>query len=467
MKIVAQKGGVVPHIKLRHSIVGAAFNEATSTWSIKIQDVVGAITEQEFDIYVAATGVLSQVNRPDINGIKTFTKSPIIHTAEWPRDLDWKTAFQNERVGVIGIGSSGLQTIGAITPFTKSVEIFARSKFWTSPPFVAELAGVRDWDKGNFSYSDAEHELFRTNPEGLFKHTSELTAAINHTFDVFFHDSPGQKMVRDLVYESMVKDLRGNKDLIEKLIPEWDGNLLPSITAAFMEAVHEPHVHLHTDPIETITPDGIKIDGKVIELDRIILATGFDTSFVPKYEISAKGKSLGDVWAKRAKGYLSLAVAGFPNLIFMCGVGTTFANGSVLAGMEVNADYIVACLTKMQTQDILAMEVTQEAQDEYNAQQDSLMQDLVFSDACSSWYKGGSADGKPDALYAGSILSFLELLNAPRWEDFAYKRAHPECRFSFLGNGTGTVEAKGENRAYYLKLEDHIQPLVRDDYVPS
>lgn len=31
---------------------------------------------------------------------------------------------------VIGIGSSGLQTVGAIAPFCKSVKVYARSKFW-------------------------------------------------------------------------------------------------------------------------------------------------------------------------------------------------------------------------------------------------------------------------------------------------------------------------------------------------
>jgi hypothetical protein len=38
---------------------------------------------------------------------------------------------------------------------------------------------------------------------------------------------------------------------------------------------------------------------------------------------------------------MSLAVSGFPNMFIMCGPGTVFANGSLLAGIEVNANYIV------------------------------------------------------------------------------------------------------------------------------
>jgi hypothetical protein len=37
---------------------------------------------------------------------------------------------------VIGIGSSGLQTIGAITPYTKNVSVFARSKFWVRRDYL-------------------------------------------------------------------------------------------------------------------------------------------------------------------------------------------------------------------------------------------------------------------------------------------------------------------------------------------
>ena len=100
---------------------------------------------------LSSVSTCSQVNRPAINGLENFTKNPILHTAEWPKDLDYKTAFKDEKVAVIGIGSSGVQTIGAITPYSKAVNVFARSPFWISPPFVTAAAGERDWKMGNFA----------------------------------------------------------------------------------------------------------------------------------------------------------------------------------------------------------------------------------------------------------------------------------------------------------------------------
>ncbi|KAM0752320.1 cyclohexanone monooxygenase [Meredithblackwellia eburnea MCA 4105] len=460
MHLVAQKYGVEPYIKLGHTLTGAHFNEQTSSWTLAVRPSSGAEFSHEVDVYIPATGVLSQVNRPNIRGIETFTKSPIIHTAEWPRTLDFKTEFKNERVAVIGIGSSGVQTIGAIAPFCKSVDIYARSKFWVSPPFMTEPAGKRDWVLGNFDYPESEKELYRNDPEAFYKHCSALSAATMHLFDIFFRGSPSQEAVKDIVRQQMISDLKGDEELISKLIPDWDvwcRRVTPCAT--FMHSLHMPHVTLDTDPISEITPEGIKtMSGKVTELDRIILATGFDTSFRPKYDIFARGSLLADVWGSRAKSYMSIAVAGFPNLFFMCGPGTVFANGSLLAGIESNAKYIVEALVKIQTQDIKSMEISQDAQDEYNAQQEAVMKDLVFSDACSSWYKAGDPNGVPDALFAGSTLQFMELLERPRWEDWKFVPAHAN-RFSFLGNGTGTIEATGGDRAWYLKEADHVNPL--------
>lgn len=63
---------------------------------------------------------------------------------------------------------------------------------------------------------------------------------------------------------------------------------------------------MNTDRIKEITSESIiTVTGEKIDVDRIILATGFDTSFKPKYPVIGKnGKSLSDVWSERPKGTL-------------------------------------------------------------------------------------------------------------------------------------------------------------------
>lgn len=121
MHMLAEKYKVTPLIKLNHSLVGAAFDESSGKWNLSVNDSVNDLTTvNQFDVFVPATGVLryvyfkycfltqqhhltfscfdSQVNRPKINGLENFTKNPILHTAEWPKDLDFKTAFKDENV---------------------------------------------------------------------------------------------------------------------------------------------------------------------------------------------------------------------------------------------------------------------------------------------------------------------------------------------------------------------------------
>ncbi|KAJ9116538.1 hypothetical protein QFC24_006708 [Naganishia onofrii] len=457
MHIVAQKFGVEPLIKCNRTVKSAIYSEETAKWTIEVEDKDSAVETIEVDIYVPATGVLSQVNKPHIPGLENFPKDKVLHTAEWPVDLDYETAFKDENVAVVGNGSSGLQTIGTIAPFAKSVSIFARSKFWISPPILAERAGVRDWKGGNFYYSDAEREEFAANAEALWKHGYELSEATMHLFDIFRKNSAEQEGMKALLRQLMNADLR-DPQLIAKLVPDfdvWCRRVTPCVP--FMEAIHMPTVSLTMDPIEKVSKQSITTkNGQEYNVDRIILATGFDTTFKPKYPLRGrKGIDLSDIWSIRPKG--------FPNMFIMCGPGTTFANGAVLPGMEANAQYIVDVVAKMQSQDIRSMEISQESQDEYNRQQESVMADLVFTSSCSSWYKGGKADAPPDALYAGSSLQFMELLASPRWEDWKYEYRYKN-KYSFLGKGTSSIEARGGDRAFYLDKEIYRNPLRESEY---
>ncbi|KAK0189924.1 hypothetical protein F5146DRAFT_645105 [Armillaria mellea] len=60
--------------------------------------------------------------------------------------------------------------------------------------------------------------------------------------------------------------------------------------------------------------------------------------------------------------YMSITLAGFPNMFLMgSGPGIPYANGSILPSMEAQADCVVACLSKIQKQDIKIMEVDKNA----------------------------------------------------------------------------------------------------------
>lgn len=65
-------------------------------------------------------------------------------------------------------------------------------------------------------------------------------------------------------------------------------------------------------------------------------------------------------------------------------------------------------------------------------------------------YKNGKTDGKVWGPWPGSSLSYLELMETPRWEDWDMTYCNKN-RFHFLGNGRTERELTGGDLAYYVQ----------------
>lgn len=84
----------------------------------------------------------------------------------------------------------------------------------------------------------------------------------------------------------------------------------------YLNAVQQPNVNIVRTPISAVCEQGIRTsDGTVHELDVLICATGFDTSFSARYDIIGKNnKSLRELWKNSIpEAYMGLAISGYPN----------------------------------------------------------------------------------------------------------------------------------------------------------
>ncbi|KAK0478924.1 hypothetical protein IW261DRAFT_1564988 [Armillaria novae-zelandiae] len=152
-----------------------------------------------------------------------------------------------------------------------------------------------------------------------------------------------------------------------------------------------------------------------------------------------------------------------------CSPSITYTNGSLLACTEMQAGYVVACLSKLQKQDLKTMEIDLNVQDEYNIQQESLMKDLIWvhifftMSLCFHDKFSQSNPALPDVLYAGSTLQFLGTLASPQWEDWISVLLYQNC-FFFLGYRESLIKAAGGDRAYYITIEDVKNVLKASNY---
>jgi cyclohexanone monooxygenase len=103
---VADRFDLRLHFRVNTRVVAAEFDETDDTWLITASD--GSVTRARY--FVPATGVLSQPKPPEIPGIESFAGNAY-HTGRWPHH---PVDLTGKRVGVIGTGSSGVQTIQAL-----------------------------------------------------------------------------------------------------------------------------------------------------------------------------------------------------------------------------------------------------------------------------------------------------------------------------------------------------------------
>jgi hypothetical protein len=140
-----------------------------------------------------------------------------------------------------------------------------------------------------------------------------------------------------------------------------------------------------------------------------------------------------------------------PNYFIFYGPQACAANGSFLPVLEATGDYIIRCVQKMQSQDILSMTPKADVVEDLVRHADALMEGTVWKHSCRSWYKNNTTDGRVTAVWPGSTLHYLETLEHPRWEDYDYVYKNKLDRFSYLGNGTTKLELEGKERAFYLR----------------
>src|SRR6202011_257934 len=129
---VMHRHGIADHVRFSTEVLSAEWNDATSTWSVRIRTAAGG--GEKTDETLTARAVISavgQLNRPfipDISGAATF-EGPAFHTARWDHDVD----LAGKDVVLLGAGASGFQVAPAIADKVRNLTIFQRTAQWMFP----------------------------------------------------------------------------------------------------------------------------------------------------------------------------------------------------------------------------------------------------------------------------------------------------------------------------------------------
>ena len=429
---VADRFDLRRDIQLETRVVSAAFDERANRWTV-MTDAGDSLSAR---FCIMATGCLSTPKDLEFEGISDFN-GPVYKTFAWPRD---GVDFTGQRVGIIGTGSSGIQTITVVAEQAAQLTVFQRTANYSSParngPITPDV--YADWDANR----DAYRAEARTQP---------VAARFNMTEDLALEATPEVRQSEferrwgiggiqaGYAYADIGTDRAANQiaaDFFASKIretvqdPETAAALTPDtaiypfatkricVDTGYYQVFNRDSVSLvdiRKDPIKRITSDGISTATRDFAFDALIIATGFDamTGTLGSIDIRGRGGlALRDKWAEGPRSYLGLCVAGFPNLFTITGPGSPSVLTNMIMSIEQHVEFIADAIAHLDSHQLGVIEATPEAESEWVAHVNEVADTTLFPQA-NSWYMGANVPGKPRVFlpYVGGFPLYVEACN--------------------------------------------------------
>ena len=400
-------------ILLETEVTSAVWDEESAWWAALTD--TGATIRARY--LISAAGVLSATNVPDFPGLQSF-QGTYVHTSRWPDRLD----VSGKRVGVIGTGSSGVQVVPPLARETAHLYVFQRTANFCIPQLNGQVPATveQEWKA---SYGDRREEARYAGggsypalaPEFSGRNLSpaERTRLLEsawaegsapHMMTVFndvLTNDESNGYVADFI-RNKIRDTVKDPEVAELLCPtdHYFATKRPVMENGYYETFNRPNVTLvdvKADPIETITPTGVRTaSGVERELDVIVLATGFDAITGPLLRLGVVGRDgqkLEQKWADGPSTYLGMITSGFPNFFFLTGPGSPSVLGNVITSLELHVDWIADVIDHMRSEGFTEVEATPEGEEEWTAFVQAAA-DCTLYTKVESWYLGSNIPGK-------------------------------------------------------------------------
>jgi cyclohexanone monooxygenase len=439
---VADRFDLRGDIELNTRVQSAHYDSARCEWS-----VTTARGSAHARFCIMATGCLSSTNTPRFADLADF-RGRTFHTGNWPHG---GVDFAARVVGVIGTGSSAIQSIPVVAEQARHLYVFQRTANFSVPAQNAPLApATQAAIKAHYGElrSYAWQQPFGSNLE--FGTQSALAVSAAEREQEFERRWQKGGLAFLGAYIDLLTDERANAQAAEFIRNKIRAIVDDPATAALLCPTHivgckrlcadtqyfatfnranVSLIDIRTQPIERFTRTGLTTGGREFVLDDVVFATGFDamTGALDKIDIRGRdGVRLLDKWAAGPRTYLGLGTAGFPNLFTITGPGSPAVLSNMLPSIEQHVNWIADCMTWLVRHDYRAIEATPAAEDAWVAHVNQVAETTLYPH-CNSWYLGANVPGKPRVFmpYVGvpPYVAKCNAVAANDYEGFALARA--------------------------------------------
>ncbi|MCG5220099.1 flavin-containing monooxygenase [Streptosporangium sp. KLBMP 9127] len=456
---VADRFDLRRDIRFQTRVTSARFDEGANRWLVTTAPGETGETGETVSarFCVMATGCLSVSKKPEVPGLERF-RGTSYHTGHWPRE---GVDFTGLRVGVIGTGSSGIQSIPIIAEQAAHLTVFQRTPNFSFPaqnaPLDEETQRARKavypehrqraresgfgvpGEAGQTSALDADAEERRLVYQAGWERGSLV--GILQCFNDLLVNEKANDTAAEFV-RAKIREMVDDPETAAALSPAGHpiGTKRPCLDTGYYTTYNRDDVSLidlRRSPIAEITETGVRTTGTDHELDSLVFATGFDAMTGALLAVDIRGRddlSLRQKWAAGPRAYLGLGTAGFPNLFMITGPGSPSVLSNMMVSIEQHVEWIGDCLRYMRDHDLTSIEATPEAEDDWVRHVERIGSRTLYPKA-DSWYMGANVPGKPRVFmpYIGGVGTYrktCEEVAAKHYTGFTFDRLspHPDPR---------------------------------------
>jgi len=424
---VADRFDLRRDIEFNTRVKEAVFDGKTDTWTVTTEKGTAATAR----FCIMATGNLSTPRTPNYPGLESF-KGRWYHTGLWPHQ---GVDFTGLRVGVIGTGSSGVQSIPIIAKQAKHLYVFQRTANFSLPARNAPMDAKKE-SNHKAQYSERRRAAFDT-PFGIAGYPPPVKSALDATkgerlrayeakwaeggsisFLYSFTDLLINKDSNETASEFVRRKIRATvKDAktAELLCPNDHpiGTKRLILDTDYYETYNRDNVTLvdiRSKPITEITPAGLRTADTDYVLDAIVFATGFDAMTGAMNEIDIRtdaGISVRETWEHGPYTYLGIMISGFPNFFMITGPQSPGVKSQMILACEQHVDWIANCMQYLRDHGFSCIEPEQDAEDAW-VRHNNEVADRTLYPLANSWYVGANIPGKPRVFmpYVGGVAAY-------------------------------------------------------------
>jgi 4-hydroxyacetophenone monooxygenase len=389
---LADKHRLREHTRFNTEVEALWWDEDRKHWQIHAVTPDGTRDISYARVVITAAGYLNRPRWPDVPGRDTF-EGTSVHSALWDPALD----LAGKRVAIIGAGCTAVQIVDACVEQVEHLTVFQRQPHWVAPrkrltddvPEHRRYLGHRlpyyaNWHrlKSYWGTADNNYPIILQDAQWAQSHLSI---------------SPANDALLQMCLQYIDQTFGAGTELAKKVTPDFApyGKRIIRDPGGYYAALTRTHVDVEAGEPARVNADGIVTqDGRQLDLDVIVYATGYHLDFLSTVDIRGRnGRKLSDEWGDSPRAYRGGTVPGFPNLFITSAPNYSPGHGAgANFSMEVLAHYIIECLQLMALRGATTIEVTDKAYQGYVAAIDEAMSRTVWCHTpnAHTYYRSGS-----------------------------------------------------------------------------